>query len=98
MQEAQRKPNDHITRHLKKEKLELVRHNSNRYRKYMGMFFNFMRQSLILALKSGNEFVLFKSLSVCLFQIHVPRDDIANLVSLSKIFGSLKVYSLYLVE
>ena len=62
------------------------------------MFFNFMRPSLILALKSGNEFVVFKTLSVCLFQIRVPCDDIANLVTLSKIFGSLKLYSLYLVE
>ena len=62
------------------------------------MFFNFMRRSLILALKSGNEFVVFKSLSVCLFQIRGPRDDIANLVTLSKIFGSFKLYSLYLVE
>ena len=62
------------------------------------MFFNFMRRSLILALKSGNEFVVFKTLSVCLFQIRGPRDDIANLVTLSKIFGSLKLYSLYLVE
>ena len=64
----------------------------------MEMFFNFMKRSLILALKSGNEFVVFKSLSVCLFQIRGPRDDIANLVTLSKIFGSLKLYSLYLVE
>ena len=62
------------------------------------MFFNFMRQSLILALKSGNEFVVFKSLSVCLFQIRGPRDDIANLVTLNRIFGSLKLYSLYLAE
>ena len=64
----------------------------------MEMFFNFVRRSLILALKSGNEFVVFKSLSVCLFQIHGPREGIANLVTLSKIFGSLKLYSLYLVE
>ena len=62
----------------------------------MEMFFNFMKRSLILALKSGNEFVVFKSLSVCLFQIRGPRDDIADLVTLSKIFGSLKLYSLYL--
>ena len=62
------------------------------------MFFNFMRRSLILALKSGNEFVVFKSLSVCLFQIRGPRDDIANLVTLSKIFDSFKLYSLYIVE
>ena len=62
------------------------------------MFLNFMRQSLILALKSGNEFVVFKSLSVFLLQIRVPRDDIANLVTLNKIFGSLKLYSLYLVK
>ena len=62
------------------------------------MFFDFMRRSLILALKSGNKFVVFKSLSVCLFQICGPHDDIANLVTLSKIFGSLKLYSLYLVE
>ena len=64
----------------------------------MEIFFNFIRRSLILALKSGNEFVAFKSLSVCLFQIRGPRDDIANLVTLSKIFGFLKLYSLYLVE
>ena len=57
-----------------------------------------MRRSLILALKSGNEFVVFKSLSVCLFQMRGPRDDIANFVTLSKIFGSVKLYSLYLVE
>ena len=62
------------------------------------MLFNFMRRSLILALKSVNEFVVFKSLSVSLFQIRGPRDDIANLVTLSKIFGSVKLYSLYLVE
>ena len=54
----------------------------------MEIFFNFIRRSLILALKSDNEFVVFKSLSVCLFQIHGPRDDTANLVTLSKIFGS----------
>ena len=58
------------------------------------MFLNFMRRSLILALKSGNEFVVFKSL----FQIRGPHDDIANLVTLNKIFGPLKLYSLYLVE
>ena len=62
----------------------------------MEMFFNFMRRSLILALKSGNEFVVFKSFVV--FQIRGPRDDIANLVTQSKIFGSLKLYSLYLLE
>ena len=45
---------------------------------------------MVLALKSGNEFAVFKSLSVCLFQILGRRDDIANLVTLSKIFGSLK--------
>ena len=47
------------------------------------MFFDFMR-SFILALKNGNEFVVFKSLSVWLFQISGPRDDIANLVTLKK--------------
>ena len=64
----------------------------------MEMFFNFMRRSLILALKSGNEFVVFKTLSVCLFQIRGPPDNFANLVTRSKIFGSLKLYSLYLGE
>ena len=54
-----------------------------------------MRQwSLILALRSGNEFVIFKSLSVCLFQRQGPRDDVANLVTLKKVFGFLKLYSL----
>ena len=48
----------------------------------MEMFFNFTRQYLILALKSDNEFVVFKNLSVCLFEIHGPRDDIANLETL----------------
>ena len=57
-----------------------------------------MRQSLILALKSGNEFVVCKNLSTCLFQRRGPRDVMANLVTLKKIFGSLKIYSLYLVE
>ena len=46
------------------------------------MFLNSMRQSLTLALKSGDEFVVFKSLSVCLFQRRCPSDDIANLVTL----------------
>ena len=47
------------------------------------MFFNLMRQSLILILKSY-EFVVFKSLSVCLFQRRDPRDDIVNFVTLKK--------------
>ena len=50
LQEAQRKPIGLITKHLKKKKnqLELVRHNSNHYRKYMEMFINFMRWPLFL--------------------------------------------------
>ena len=61
----------------------------------METFFNFMRQSLILTLKSANDFVVFKRLPVWLFQIRSPRDDVANLVTLNKILAS---YSLYLVE
>ena len=56
------------------------------------MFFNFMRR------KGGNGFVVFKSLSVRLFQIRGPCDDIQKLVTLNKIFGSLKLYSVYLEE
>ena len=48
------------------------------------MFFNFTRRSLILALKSGNEFVVFKSLSVYLFQRGGPRDNTGNLVTMKK--------------
>ena len=57
------------------------------------MFFNSVRRSLILALKSDDEFVVFKSLSVCLFQRRNPCDNIANLVTLKENFGSLKLYS-----
>ena len=49
----------------------------------MELFFNFMRRSLILALKSDNE-LIFKSLLVCLFQIRGPLDHIANLVALKE--------------
>ena len=57
-----------------------------------------MRQSLILALKCGKEFFVFKNLSVYLFQRRGPHDDIANLVTLKKTFGSLKLYSEYLAK
>ena len=43
-----------------------------------------MKWSLILALKSDNEFVVFKILSVCLLERRGPRDDIANSVTLTK--------------
>ena len=46
------------------------------------MIVNFMRQSLILALQSGNKFVVLKRLSV--FQKRGPSDDIINLVTLKK--------------
>ena len=65
------------------------------------MFFDFMRQSLILALKSDNEFVVFQSLWIWwmwLFQRRGPGDDIANLVTLKEIFASLKLYSLCLIQ
>ena len=62
------------------------------------MVFNFIRRSLILSVKNGNEFLVFKSLSVCLFRRRGPHDDIENLVTPQKIFGSLKLYSLYFVE
>ena len=48
----------------------------------MELFFNIMRRSLLLALKSDE--LVFKSLLVCLFQIRGPRDHIANLVTLKK--------------
>ena len=43
-----------------------------------------MRLSLILALKSNNNFAVFKSLSVCLFKTQGPREDITNLVNTKK--------------
>ena len=46
------------------------------------MFFNSIRWSLILALKSDNKFVVFKNSWVCLFQRCDQRNDIANLVTL----------------
>ena len=44
---------------------------------------------MILALKSGHEFVVFKNLSVYLFPRSGPRDDIANLLTLKKFFSSV---------
>ena len=49
-------------------------------------FINFTRRSLILALKSGSEFFVFKTLSVCLSQRCSPREDIADLVTLKNIW------------
>ena len=49
----------------------------------------------MLAWEIDNEFVVFKSLSMSLFQRHGPRDD---LVTLTEIFGSFKLYSQCRVE
>ena len=62
-----------------------------------GNFFKFYEGIFDFGFKKWQRAV-FKNLSVCLFQRCGPRDDIANLVTLKKIFGSLKLYSLYLVE
>ena len=51
------------------------------------MFFNFMRRTLNLTLKGGNEFIVGKSLSECQFQKRDTHGDIKNLVTLSEIFG-----------
>ena len=52
----------------------------------------------MLAWEIDNEFVVFKSLSMSLFQRRGPRDDIANLVTLTEISGSFKLYSQCRVE
>ena len=41
-------------------------------------------QCLVVVLKSGSKFVVFKSLSVCLFQRCGPHGNIANLVTMKK--------------
>ena len=60
-------------------------------------FFILIRWFLSLLLKKGVEVIVFVSLSVRLFQTRGPREDIADLVALRYIFGSMKLFSLCLI-
>ena len=84
LQETPRKPNGLITRHLKKNE-NLVRAANlktileNKWKGFLILWgvFDF-------GLKGGNYFVIFKSLSICLFQRRSQRDDIANFITLTR--------------
>ena len=61
------------------------------------IFLTLIRWFLSFLLKSGVEVIVFVSLSVRLFQRRGPREDIANLVALKYILGSMKLFLLCLV-
>ena len=76
----------------------IVRYLIKSIKRKFVIFFILIRWFLTFLLKSGVEDIAFVYLSVRLFQRRGPRKDIANVVALKYIFGSMKLFSLCLVE